>query len=258
MAAAAGDGSASQQLVPVFEYLVLFQLKADCQPEQAVAALEALWGLQIRLPGCMCAFGGPVLQDGAFLHGTGVTHMLHMRFTSRERADAFRQHPVVREAFRTEVQPVAGELVEVLFQADIERDMDAMFRKGGEWEAGAEMLLLLRAAQPRAGSAGGAAAFAQRLAALARESRSEALQASVGPVLQHDLQSQADGSAQLALMARFPTQQQLRWFVESPPYQALLAGDSRLPASAVLAATCELLPAERQQNKAAPLHVTDR
>lgn len=55
----------------MFEYLVLFQLKAGCQPEQAVAALEALWGLQIRLPGCMCAFGGPVLQDGAFLHGTG-------------------------------------------------------------------------------------------------------------------------------------------------------------------------------------------
>lgn len=64
--------------------------------------------------------------------------------------------------------------------------MDAMFRKGGEWEAGAEMLLLLRAAQPETGGSGGAAAFAQRLAALARESRSEALQASAGPVLQHD------------------------------------------------------------------------
>lgn len=42
--------------------------------------------------------------------------MLHMRFTSRERANTFRQHPVVQDAFRTEVQPVAGEVVEVLFQ----------------------------------------------------------------------------------------------------------------------------------------------
>lgn len=61
-----------QQTVSVCEYLLSFQLKADHQPEQAVAALEALWALQFMLPGCMCAFGGLVLQEPAFLCGTGA------------------------------------------------------------------------------------------------------------------------------------------------------------------------------------------
>ncbi len=61
----------------------------------------------------------------------------------------------------------------------------------------------------------------------------------------------------MALMARFPTKQQLRWFVETPPYQALLAEDARLPQIS-FAATCELLPPERQHSKSAPLQVSDR
>lgn len=57
-------------------------------------------------------------------------------------------------------------------------------------------------------------------------------------------------------MARFLTKQQLLWFLESPPYQALLAGDSRVP-QLLVCATFELLPAERQQSKQAPLHAAD-
>lgn len=56
----------------VCEYLLSFQLKADRQPEQGVAALEALWALQFMLPGCLCAFGGLVLQEPAFMHRTGA------------------------------------------------------------------------------------------------------------------------------------------------------------------------------------------
>lgn len=59
-------------------------------------------------------------------------------------------------------------------------------------------------------------------------------------------------------MARFPTRQQLRWFVESPPYQAVLAGDSRAATAAVLSVTCELLQAEQQKQRAPPLKVTDK
>ncbi len=64
--------------MPVCEYLLSFQLKAGCQPEQAVAALEALWALQFMLPGCLCAFGGLVLQEPAFMHGTGAPCSLHV------------------------------------------------------------------------------------------------------------------------------------------------------------------------------------
>lgn len=75
--------------------------------------------------------------------------------------------------------------------------------------------------------------------------------------LGHVAQAAGSGSVELALMARFATQQQLLWFAESAPYEAVLAGDARVPASAVLVATCELLPANRQQQRAPPLQVTD-
>jgi hypothetical protein len=71
-AAVVDAAQAGQQTVSVCEYLLSFQLKADRQPQQAVAALEALWALQFMLPGCLCAFGGLVLQESAFMHGTGA------------------------------------------------------------------------------------------------------------------------------------------------------------------------------------------
>ncbi len=64
--------------------------------------------------------------------------------------------------------------------------MDAIFRKSADWDSGAEHLLVCRGAAPRgSGSTSAASAFLQRLAVLARESRSEALQTCVGSVLSH-------------------------------------------------------------------------
>jgi hypothetical protein len=85
---------AEQQTVSVCEYLLSFQLKAGCQPERAVAALEALWALQFMLPGCLCAFGGSVLQEPAFLHGTGAP--MHMRL-----AELYAQHTIALQLCAT-------------------------------------------------------------------------------------------------------------------------------------------------------------
>lgn len=63
--------------------------------------------------------------------------------------------------------------------------MDAIFRKSADWEAGAEHLLVCRGAAPGGGGSTSASAFLQRLAVLARESRSEALQTCIGSVLSH-------------------------------------------------------------------------
>lgn len=63
--------------------------------------------------------------------------------------------------------------------------------------------------------------------------------------------------AEWGLLARFPTVAQLQWFIASPPYAALLAGDARLPVTAPAAATFELVAPEKQQSRAAPLSVND-
>lgn len=77
-----------------------------------------------------------------------------------------------------------------LLQANIERDMLSMFRKGSEWESGIELLLVL---QPTSGDQAGidsAYAFTERLATFAQDSRSTALQATVGTVLRRTRQQQ--------------------------------------------------------------------
>lgn len=68
--------------------------------------------------------------------------------------------------------------------------MLSMFRKGSEWESGIELLLVL---QPTAGDQAGidsAYAFTERLATFAQDSRSEAVQATVGTVLRRTRQQQ--------------------------------------------------------------------
>lgn len=76
-----------------------------------------------------------------------------------------------------------------------------MFRKGGDWEAGAELLLVLRPTQEDQAGIDSAFAFMQRLAAAARELRSEALQASVGTVLRHTCQLQVGEEEHICVLA---------------------------------------------------------
>lgn len=96
-------------------------------------------------------------------------------------------HPTPEFAwFLADVRPCTCKLL----QADIERDMLSMFRKGSEWESGIELLLVL---QPTSGDQAGidsAYAFTERLATFAQDSRSTALQATVGTVLRRTRQQQ--------------------------------------------------------------------
>jgi hypothetical protein len=45
-----------------------------------------------------------------------VSHMLHMRFDSLAEAQAFRQHDVVGEVFRVEIEPYAEDVTETILQ----------------------------------------------------------------------------------------------------------------------------------------------
>lgn len=60
-----------------------------------------------------------------------------------------------------------------------------------------------------------------------------------------------------AVLARFPTAPQLQGLRESAPYAALVAADERVPVAAIASITFELLGAEKQKSRAAPLHATD-
>ncbi len=59
------------------------------------------------------ANGGVRLHEGR----AGATHALHMRFNSRKQALAFREHPLVGEAFTDVIEPCTENVAEVLLEA---------------------------------------------------------------------------------------------------------------------------------------------
>ena len=65
-------------------------------------------------------------------------------------------------------------------QAEVDKDIDAIFRKAPQWEEGAEHLLLLA---PAASAGGAAEPFLNRMGQLAQQSSSRALQVCCGRVV---------------------------------------------------------------------------
>lgn len=65
-------------------------------------------------------------------------------------------------------------------QAEVGKDIDAIFRKAPQWEEGAEHLLLLA---PATGAVGAAEPFLDRMGQLAQQSNSRALQVCCGRIV---------------------------------------------------------------------------
>mmetsp|Transcript_10386 Transcript_10386/g.31278 ORF Transcript_10386/g.31278 Transcript_10386/m.31278 type:complete len:420 (-) Transcript_10386:692-1951(-) len=252
VAAYAGSGGSGMGggTTVVYEYVVTFRERKELNEGEALEALETLWAMQYRLPGCMFAASGAI--NNKLGHTPGATHALHMRFYTQAQAVAFREHELVKDAFERFINPSFKDVVEIILETKIAKDIDAIFRKGSQWEEGAEHLLLL--APTPAFPAGAGEPFLARLAQLAQQSSGRALQACWGRIVWQRGETQG---AEWALLARFPTAAQLQWFIATPPYAALLASDARLPVTAPLSVTFELFAPEKQQTRVAPLHVTD-
>lgn len=249
------------------EYLLLLRLPGAA-PDAVQDLLDAAWSLQFMAPAIMCASVGPVAWQQACAAAVaaggsgggsgGFTHAAHFRVASRAALTALLAHPLhaallvdaaalasspsadASGASTTETSDSSGAaVVQVALEGSIARELEGMFRRGGEYAEGSELLLLLA---PPPGSAtgaaaggeaeGGAADFASRLAALAESAAGGALQASCGGTL--PLPGGSSGTdprahATHALLARFPTGAQADAFWATPPCAAAAAGDPRLP-----------------------------
>ena len=58
-------------------------------------------------------------------------------------AERFAQHPKLSEVIDQEVGPVFDQQLRIAFPADVPMDLEAMFRRGSEWETGVEHLLVV-------------------------------------------------------------------------------------------------------------------
>jgi hypothetical protein len=245
------------------ELLWLLKARPDADAEAVAQLLDALWSLQYMVPaGIMCAAAGPVVACTAYTQRQqqqqageapslppppqapagggdgwqcGFTHAVHFRLANRASLEHLMVHPLMA-ASRDAVDQLCTSSSQLVFEGLVAKRLEALFRRGEEFEAGVEHVLLL---QPGASGGVGADAFLCQLAALAESSVAGSIQASHGAVI-----SCVHAAATHVLMTRFAAPQQVQLLHGTPACGAVVAGDARVPVVAVGSVSISIQPTE--------------
>ena len=142
----------------------------------------------------------------------------------------------------------------ICFQTSVPNELEAIFRRGGEWDEGFEFVGAL-SLQPGSNESD-ALEFLDLTQQLATSSAFGAVQAAAGPckqVLRHggvldDSQKIVLEQPDFMVLVRFQAKEQLDAFVQCPPVAAVLEGDERSPLKAVWAGVLVVAPAENSQS----------
>jgi hypothetical protein len=231
--------------------LWLLKARPDADPEQIEVLLDALWSLQYMIPaGILCASAGPVVsctayepvvqqqpaqQQGKGQWQCGFTHAVHFRLGSRLNLEHLMAHPLMASS-RDQVQDLCIDHAQLVFEGMVTKRLEALFRRGEEFESGVEHVMLL---QPNANGGAGADTFLTQLAELAESSVAGGIQASHGAVI-----SCVHAAASHVLMTRFAAQQQVQQLLNTPACAAVVAADPRVPVAAASCLSISIQPTE--------------
>lgn len=256
----------------VVELLWLLKARPDAEPEDIEVLLDSLWSLQYMVPaGILCASAGPVVscvpydpssssssdqeareqqqqqeqtvdssnqpqqqqQKGRWQ--CGFTHAVHFRLSSRLHLEHLMVHPLMSSSSDA-VASLCTDHAQLVFEGMVTKRLEALFRRGEEFESGVEHVLLL---QPGANGGLGADAFLDQLAELAESSVAGGIQASHGAVI-----SCVHAAATHVLMTRFASLQQVQQLLSTPACAAVIAADPRVPVVAVTGLAISIQPTE--------------
>lgn len=247
----------------VVELLWLLKARSDVDPEQIEELLDSLWSLQYLVPaGILCASAGPVVSCTAYEQQQpqqpvttssslaaagqaeqrskgrwqcGFTHAVHFRLGSRLNLEHLMAHPLMSSS-RDAVDALCTDHAQLVFEGMVTKRLEALFRRGEEFESGVEHVLLL---QPSSNGGLGADAFLAQLAELAESSVAGGIQASHGAVI-----SCVHAAATHVLMTRFAAPQQVQQLLGTPACAAVVAADPRVPVVAVSSLSINIQPTE--------------
>jgi hypothetical protein len=246
----------------VVELLWLLKAKPDLDPEQMEVLLDSLWSMQYMVPaGIMCASAGPVVSCTAYPASAGqgqppatpaapqqqqqlqpecqwqcgFTHAVQFRLASRLHLEHLMAHHLMASS-RDHVADLCTDHAQLVFEGMVTKRLEALFRRGEEFQSGVEHVLLL---QPGANGGVGADTFLAQLAELAESSVAGGIQASHGAVI-----SCVHAAATHVLMTRFAAAQQVQQLLGTPACAAVVAADPRVPVVAVSSLTISIQPTE--------------
>ncbi|KAL0051135.1 hypothetical protein WJX82_002517 [Trebouxia sp. C0006] len=124
---------------------MLFKVKDDVEAELAETVLDKFWSLQYMIPaGVLNGFAGPVKLIHADNPRLSMTHAVHLRFGTMQHIYQFRQHAKLQQV-RNEADDMCDTMLEMVVAGTVPRDIEAIFRKGSDWDVGLDHILILQA-----------------------------------------------------------------------------------------------------------------
>ncbi len=204
------------------------------QSQTMDALVDELWSAQYLAPGALCAFAGDAVgltgPLPALVRPT-ASHGLALRFPAPPAAASFVAHPAF--AAPADAAVAAGLLaapptILAFTTRSPDESLEALFRRGAEWEDGLEVCLVFAPVPgPEEGQGATPAcspdAFTSDLAALAESSLAGALQACPGRLVTPPSSGLPPGASH-ALLARFARADQAEAFLSLPPLVAAAGG----------------------------------
>ncbi|MCO5582879.1 hypothetical protein L7F22_036780 [Adiantum nelumboides] len=124
----------------VIEHIAIFQMKKGFTEDQEKDMLDHLYTLQYQLRGIISVSLGSTTN----LNADGCTHGLFMRFPSVEALEGYYESPARWKVANEYIIPYYNGLICVDYEAEVEDDIEPLFRRGEAFEQGIESLTLLQ------------------------------------------------------------------------------------------------------------------
>ncbi|KAL4427166.1 hypothetical protein ABPG77_001170 [Micractinium sp. CCAP 211/92] len=236
---------------------------SEAMQEEVAQVVDGIWSLQYLAAGPICGSAGPLTgyragagagqAGGAAAAAPPASHAVLFRYANEAALTRFEAQPRVQLMLSGTGAPAGTGVTTINFRGSVPNELEAIFRRGPEWAAGAELAVAL--ALQGGSSEGDASEFLVLTQQLAVSSAFGAVQCSYGPCLSVQRGGGAVGGAQagqeepqaaqqlpdqqpdMMLLVRFQEEAQLQAFLDCPPVAALLEGDDRIPLRALWSAT---------------------
>ncbi|GAQ85909.1 Stress responsive alpha-beta barrel domain protein [Klebsormidium nitens] len=124
----------------VVEHVTLYQMRGDLTEEAEKEMLDHLWSLQYKFREMLATSVGRIYSK----RSGGFTHALYARFPNMESAENYEYSPASLAVLQSYVQPLCEDSLSVSFEANVENDVEAIFRRGDHWNEGVEHVVLLK------------------------------------------------------------------------------------------------------------------
>ena len=229
--------------------LTLFSLPDTADAEQVSEVVDSAWSLQYMVRGPVCGSAGSIetsllptsANDSQASILAAFNNAVLFRYANMDTLDGFLSHAKTKlmlDEMSSDDSKSTHGIASITFSVEVPNELEAIFRRGDEWEDGVELFMGLGC---RSGADEDVMEFMTLINQLATSSAHGALQSGVGRVdalTFHSLHDQTEQkSAVMDLLqceyvyaVRFREQDQLESLLQSPPMQAILNHDDRSPA----------------------------